>query len=250
MNEQSFDALARRAVTATSRRSVAQTLAGLTLGGAWGSLLGIADAGAKKKRKKKKKKCNGNKKTCGKKCISKNDCCKDSDCGPSGTCVGKSCACLSGFMDCQGVCIPADECCGGCPADRVCQGGSCGCPSGQYDCQGTCIPTTQCCTDASCGTGDICVQGLCVTGQGTCQGGDDVCSDSSQPRCGGGDCFCWATMSNGTRCGLMSSITGCGACTSDADCAARFPSSLGVFCIQGSGSLCECGGACVLPCAS
>jgi hypothetical protein len=214
MNERIFDAITRHAAAPISRRGITHALAGLVLGGAWASLLSIGNAEAKKKGKRKKRRtCKGNKKKCGKKCISKSDCCV--------------------------------ECSGG----KTCQDGKCACPSGEYDCQGTCIPEGECCTAADCDSGEICVQGQCVTGQGTCQAGQDVCIDITD-ECGGGDCYCYTSMSNETRCGFKLSLTDCLACSSDTECAAFFPDIPGVFCVLDTGENCVCGGVCYAPCLS
>ena len=214
MDGQMFDALTRRAAAAITRRDISRALTGLALGGVGGTLLGISGAEAKKNgRKKKRKKCKGNKKKCGKKCIAKSKCC--------------------------------DDCTGG----KSCQDGKCACPSGQYDCQGTCIPEGECCTADDCDSGQICAQGQCVTGQGTCQASQDVCIDLDD-ECGGGNCYCYTSMSNETRCGLKLSLTDCLTCSSDTECAAFFPEIPGVFCVQDTGDNCVCGGVCYAPCQS
>ncbi len=55
MDSTRFDFLARSLTDPSSRRGIGRALAGLTLGGAIGSLLGLTGAEAKKKGKRKKK---------------------------------------------------------------------------------------------------------------------------------------------------------------------------------------------------
>jgi hypothetical protein len=101
----------------------------------------------------------------------------------------------------------------------------------------------------SCGPGQLCAQGRCVMGTGTCQAGDDICTDAAA-LCGGrDDCYCYTSMAGQTRCGRkMHLFSDCDLCTNDTQCAALFPDIPGVFCFADSGDTCECGGRCVAPC--
>jgi hypothetical protein len=120
------------------------------------------------------------------------------------------------------------------PCTPACAGNVCG----DDGCGGSC---------GSCGTGQLCAAGACVTGQGTCAAGDDVCVDTND-FCGGSDveCHCHTTMSNQTRCGERLPLTECETCVNDAECAAFFPAVPGVFCVKPTGTC--CGGACFAPC--
>jgi hypothetical protein len=134
------------------------------------------------------------------------------------------------------------------PNGTACVGGEC--------CGGKCVDTTKnvrhCeeCGNA-CGAGQRCAQSQCVTGQGSCAAGDDVCADGVSATCSGGRCQCWTTMENQTRCGNIE-LTGCGACTSTAECETRFPAVPGVFCVKDTGASCSCTlgeGFCMTPCS-
>ncbi len=105
------------------------------------------------------------------------------DCG-NFRCDGESCSsqCRSGFKECNGSCIPNNQCCGGCPGSFCqdddaferfcnngtcdsrrtrdcgnfrCSGGSCSnqCRDGLKSCDGNCIPESSCCGGCS---GTVC----------------------------------------------------------------------------------------------
>jgi hypothetical protein len=229
MDPQRFDALSRALVSGTSRRLVLTALTGgllarLPLTG------GSEEAQAKKKKKKKKK--------------PQSPLVPPASPSPPGPCLPTCAGHVCGDDGCGGRCGVA------CASPRICQGGACVCPSGQKDCHGTCLLTSQCCSDDDCAATQGCFSGTCITVQGTCAPGADLCVDgldSFESLCGGGDCFCYTTMGFQTRCG-GGAVTGCNTCTSDAQCAALHPEIPGIFCRQDTGEQCPCGGVCVAPC--
>ena len=90
-----------------------------------------------------------------------------------------------------------------------------------------------------------------MTGQGTCQAGDDVCINFEHvcTGSGGGECYCWTSMSDETRCGLSRPISDTeDLCETDVQCAALFPDTPGVFCVKDTGDNCIRGGNCFAPC--
>jgi hypothetical protein len=121
---------------------------------------------------------------------------------------------------------------------RSCAGKDCG----DDGCGGSC---------GTCGATQLCAQGQCVTGQGTCDPGQDICV-SFEHTCGnalGSECFCRTSMSNQTRCGQSHEIDDEHFCASDAECALFFPDTPGAFCAQASGQNCPGGvGLCYAPC--
>src|SRR6185503_1788079 len=118
--------------------------------------------------------------------------------------------CLGGGSQCT----PRGECCGGCPGDQECLGGTCGCPSGTVDCQDTrCIAdrADACCDNNGCsgnkvcnGSNDLC--GCPGTAPRDC--GNNNCIPNAQgcnctgpcQQCNNGTC---GTVANGQagRCG-------------------------------------------------
>ena len=102
----------------------------------------------------------------------------------------------------------------------------------------------------TCGAGQLCAQGRCVTGQGTCPAGADVCNGFTAD-CGGGDheCVCWTSMANETRCGSFHPLhSGHSICTNDEQCEMLFPDVPGAFCVQDTGEGCVSEGVCYAPC--
>jgi hypothetical protein len=229
--QQAITAIARPISPRSSRRAVSGALIGVPLAGLLQDVLGIEDVAASKQRNRRKQRRRKERR--------RNENRASSSCTP--TCTGRTC----GDDGCGGSC-------GTCASPATCRNGVCGCPSGQFECQGRCIPTSECCTEANCGTGQVCLQGQCVTWRGTCQAGEDICTDLTHT-CAGGDCLCVTSMSNQTRCahpGGLADFFTCDECNSDADCAELYPGVLGAFCIQDTGSACPCSGACYAPCPS
>lgn len=184
--------------------------------------------------------CTKTQKRCGQRCISKRACCSLTHKRCGRRCIQKRACCLVTHKQCGGQCVPKSACC-----------------PGTKPCGAACIPTTQCCTSAECGAGKLCASGACVTGQGTCPAGANVCGGGGITACGaaGSGCFCFATNSGGTRCGsneLLDGPTGiCNVCNTDADCAAIYTDIPGVFCTAGSdGAPCGCQRTCQIPCPS
>ena len=114
----------------------------------------------------------------------------------------------------------------------------------------------KCKSDAKCKSGQICAKGKCVTGQGTCNAGDDACLGIGDPFCfdasGNHQCICNTRLQGGTRCGVFGNASGCDQCQTDADCTALgFPQ--GSSCVQDFGGTCVAcqnnnKGICLLPC--
>lgn len=191
MDPNRFDDLVRSLTAVPSRRA----FLGLSLSGALGALLHLADAeGKKKKRKgkgkgKDKKKCKGNEQKCGKKCIPETHCCTDAKCGDGGICVNRTCTCFTGFRPCNGTCILEGQCCvdSDCGEGGICRDGTCRCLTGFKPCAGICIPASKCCISADCGAGQLClVNGSC----------GKICSGSAE--CGAG-CGCSSANTEGQR---------------------------------------------------
>ena len=214
MDRDRFDRLTRALAGPATRRRFGGLLLTLGIGaGAGLDLLGVAETGARKKRRKT---CRAARKRCGRKCILKTQCCTAANCGPGGSC----------------------------------QGGSCLCPAGKQPCRGTCIADTSCCTDAECGVGKLCARGVCVVGQGTCPSQADscttsvVCNANQVP-----NCACFRTTTGAIRCGASQILGVANNCDNDADCAQLFPQTPGAFCTQSSGN-CPGQRFCQAPCAA
>jgi hypothetical protein len=279
MDTDRFDDLTRALSAAASRRGVARIVGG----GVLGSLL-ATEAAAKKRgtRKRKRKKS----KPCPTECCANKDCgarnrCIDGQCVTGkGSCpLGESscdetvifcnaragCKCFrssSGATHC-GM-NPVGIQCGQCKVDAECASFGAGAfcvtdsvPLGNCSCgtagQGFCIipcdricPPTGCCVNDDCGVGKICVEGRCITGQGTCASGADRCGISAPFPCNENpNCFCYSRVEGGTRCGSF--IGGCDNCQRDVDCAAH---GAGAFCLRGGATCCAPNGGnrCALPC--
>jgi hypothetical protein len=141
-----------------------------------------------------------------------------------------------------------------CPAGADCGEYPDGC-GGFVTCPTTCDNPTPICTDNICGpctadsecaSSEICSEGQCVTGSGTCAAGANVCTAPGfdSPCDGNPDCFCIPTLAGATRCAQYYATEQgfLRPCTSDAECADLGP---GAFCPQPFDS---CGGVCSLPC--
>lgn len=172
-----------------------------------------------------------------------------------GQLAGAGQRCRPGQKRCGKRCIPKQECC---PRTHRRCGEKCirksACCPGKKRCGKRCIPRARCCTNADCGPRRLCARVLCVTGQGTCFAGADICNVQSplevcgQPRT---DCACFTSTTDQTRCGGGDAIDAvCGDCLSDADCAGKYPGVPGAFCVQVTGTGCVCPGStfCSAPC--
>jgi hypothetical protein len=118
MDGRCFDMLTRAMTASPSRRTVLSVLGGGTLI----TLLGLAEAEARKRKKKKRKK---------KRC-KKQECCRDADCGPL-------------FLCAQGACVMGQ---GTCPSDTPgCQAVSFGCglgPESECACYQSTVGNARC----------------------------------------------------------------------------------------------------------
>jgi hypothetical protein len=230
MDDQTFDRLARRFESLTSRRSTLGALAGAGLLSALGGS-GLETA-AKRKKKKKKCKAESAASTCAGRCGSvKNNCKKAVECGDCGICrrcsgagvcaadpgqVGDECAsdkvCLANGS-CQACGASGEPCCPptSCDGGAVCVSGTCE-PCGFLDApccsSNNCIPSPglgcfngtcelcgddgeQCCPNSICEVGRVC-RGA---GRGTCL----ECGDVGQPCCTTGiDCTFGSECIEGT----------------------------------------------------
>src|SRR5262249_34461230 len=99
---------------------------------------------------------------------------------------------------------PAAPCGGACPGGQVWQGRARGCPSGFKDCQGTCIPTDQCCA------GTCPQNLVCCTNVNECKdvrNDKDFCGGCTNHQCPGG-AFC-ANGRCGLSCTTVGDPTPC-----------------------------------------
>ena len=107
----------------------------------------------------------------------------------------------------------------------------------------------------TCPAGTACFDGACVTLQGTCPTGRNLCTDLGTAECNGNRfCSCFVSTEGDTRCAHNDGSDGTGSCEqcrSTADCATLFPDIPGVFCVLTTGTAC-CGGDpfgfCLGPC--
>jgi hypothetical protein len=315
MEANRFEDLLRALSADPSRRGVARTLLGLTLAGPLASLLGWPETEAKKKKRKKKrtKKCRGGTRKCGKTCIPSSNCCTSDDCdagetcqngsctssctpncsgkecgdngcggscgdcsGSNETCQGGQCVCAPGFKECNGACIPNDQCCGACPGDKLCDGGECVCPAdAPNECPGNvCLFGGQCCETAECPASQTCINGVCVCPIGDITCGAQCCDAAENEicvaenfTCQGGGCpptnfcnateifFCALDPDNFCACATTTGMVAqnacvdfnatqapedCTPCGTSADCGA------GEACIPG-GDFCGCGNNFCVP---
>jgi hypothetical protein len=137
MESARFDVLVRRLAGAATRRTV---LTGLTA--ALTRL--VPDAASAEPRPACRGsgcRCPKGKRRCGTRCISRQSCCRDGECGACERCR-------------KGRCRSR------CHSSQVCQGGNCKCASGSKPCDGGCIPQAACC--GGCGPAQVCVAGTCV----------------------------------------------------------------------------------------
>jgi hypothetical protein len=196
MDADRFDSLTATLATAPTRRGTLRFLAALVAGLA--PLVGGAarPADAKKRRRRRRKRkpnhkrhrkpkprpCPAQTKRCNGKCIDQDGCCTSDECGDGGVCDEQhACACAPQYKSCGDTCIPASECCDGCPKGSTCQEGECACAPGYQVCGDGCIPDDECCD--GCPKGMTCQDGACVCAPDykTCE---DTCIPASEC-CGG-----------------------------------------------------------------
>jgi hypothetical protein len=160
--------------------------------------------------------------------------------GPNGkarcACKGNGVACANDSQCCSGACRQ-----GGCCAPD-CAGKTCGQADG---CGGTCT---------TCPTGQRCVGGACIAGQGTCPTGTNSCAAAGVVGCNGSPtCACYVSTEEETRCADNFSLPGseCGECRRSHDCVVKFPAIPDVFCAKTLGTQCcdgKAAGFCNAPC--
>ncbi|MDQ2651759.1 MAG: hypothetical protein M3Z20_01840 [Chloroflexota bacterium] len=208
MEAQQLDDLAREIGSQLPRRSVLGALGGLA------ALLAAPALEGDAKKKKRKKKCKGNKKKCGKKCISPDKCCTTADCGKRGECVGGACVCPAGKKSCNGGCIANDACCqnSDCGATQTCTNGTCTCPGNLTKCGPDCIESGLCCPNGDCPAGQTCEGATCwcdaadgIWCDAECcdAGNDETCARSEAgSACAGGGCqlFDWCNVVSDSVC--------------------------------------------------
>lgn len=230
MDAERFDALTRAIESRAPRRAALAVLGGGL--SAMASRHGLDELAAKKKRKnKKKRKCKGGKKKCGKTCIPKGECCKNSDCGADEQC-------------CRGACLSNDFCCddSGCFDIYTCEGGFCTCRDDPSD-----IPcnAAECCDPASevCAYTEATNTAFCQTSG--CPFGSNVCTDGTVFFCGPEGCVCTTSVQNRTVCTDFAGV--CMSCTSDAQCADALAQDAVCITINGT---CSCDGGETTACVA
>ena len=172
MDGDHFDSLARLLGAAAPRRVALGGLLGAALVALRGRFAG-EDAVARKKhhkKKHKKKPCKGGKKTCGKHCIPRENCCQDADCGENEKCTGGACEpclpqgadCTDDAQCCTGICDSYTNRCQqvrvACTSDDQCPGGQC-CSQFGGQCLYETATQLECEPEVSCGylvCGDAC----------------------------------------------------------------------------------------------
>jgi hypothetical protein len=122
-----------------------------------------------------------------------------------------------------------------------------GCGSVTACCPGTCFP--------ACASGQRCVGGTCLAGQGTCLSGTSSCRSGIATCNANAGCRCEVSTEGTTLCAQNTLFDGgrCGSCQTSADCASRFPNIPGVFCVDTTDALSCCSGLnrfCLAPCPS
>jgi hypothetical protein len=247
MDPTRFDHWTRSLFALRTRRGI---VAGL--GAALGAVLGATGPAGAHECGPKQRHCRGT-------CISKKQCCRNSDCPRGARCRGGRCRRQSQRCDaksCSLGCCQDDQC-------RVNDDTACGsggracrpCPRGQTCCGGRCAAGSSC---AACGSrGQRCCNGGACASNLRCQGGICVaplgcmpCADGCCPKgqvCDAGRCVdqCISDCRNKV-CGSDGCGNSCGTCDAGTDCTSGFccPSARvcgNVCCPQGqrcSGGMC------------
>jgi hypothetical protein len=150
--------------------------------------------------------------------------------------------CKGGKKKCGKKCILKTECCGGCGQDEECCDGTC------FNVQTDAEHCGDC--DIACGTGEFCLDGECLVGIGTCDVGDDFCTNVQDVCNDNQTCQCLQSFDGQTRCGSFPpGGFECGQCINDGECDEFGP---GAFCARSTGNggcICTIGlGFCIIPC--
>jgi hypothetical protein len=150
---------------------------------------------------------------------------------------------------------------------KKCKGGKvkCGkkCCAAGDTCQnaatGTCCPQARSCGSVCCGPTQVCANpatATCVVGTGTCTPASNSCGTGANfTFCDNNPLCVCALATNGiVRCGTpipTVTLADCGLCSTDNDCAIRFPEITGAFCAANASAPCSCAAGqnlCVAPC--
>lgn len=98
-------------------------------------------------------------------------------CCAGSVCRGNRCQCKRGRQQCGNKCITRRQCCrnSDCANNQICRNNRCRCRNGRKLCNDTCIANEQCCTDADCGIDQVCNnRNTCVAA--TCVENEDCAS--------------------------------------------------------------------------
>lgn len=110
-----------------------------------------------------------------------------------------------------------------------------------------CPESRRCAGNVCCLPGHICAGAACLIGQGACATGSDSCAAGIPILCAE-NCLCTTSTEGGTRCTQGGIDTGCGSCTSSAECVTKYGAAS--FCsVAGPGCGCQAGeGVCGFAC--
>lgn len=177
MNNRPSGSRLTKALSPLTRRTALSIITAI----GWSGLPATEPVGAKKRCKQGKTRCQG-------RCIPKDQCCTDANCGAQRCCEGVCAECCTDD-DCAFACIDgvcrSQPCAtnAACPEPQLCwafqcvaAGGSCppdgDCPFNQVCRDGLCLGGGLCFLDGNCRASQVCVDGVC-------QGGN-ACTASAQ----------------------------------------------------------------------
>ena len=242
MDDSTFDRLARRLEALASRRTALGALSGAGFVAALGG--SRLDVSAKRKKKQKKCKPESTSATCGARCGSvKNNCKQTVECGSCPDCA----QCVSGL--CEGDPDQEGDPCGQtgqiCNANGTCacNASSCGLGSGCFNgvCEACGDTDEQCCPGNSCDGGNVCLAGACEAcgflnapccSSNNCPQAGTGCFDGTCEECGGTDEQCCPNniCDTGRVC-LSGTCEDCG--VDGQPCCAGNACQLGTTCVSG-----------------
>ncbi|MCC6315511.1 MAG: hypothetical protein IT337_16045 [Thermomicrobiales bacterium] len=194
MDPERFDALTERLARVVPRRAALRGLAAAAAGLLTARFTALDTEAKKKKKGKGKKRCAKTGQPCGG--TAGKTCCGNT------TCLNGRCACGPAQKSCQNRCINKDACCTNkdCGGKGACtKSGACTCPKNKKACRGGCIGKEQCCTDKDCGGGGICkANGQCACPEGLTRcGGACADTDTDADNCGDCGVKCAGTCAGG-----------------------------------------------------